>query len=195
MNGIYRENITNDELNELPLCRFEGEIVIVTDTRTAEEACGYLSSQRVIGFDTESRPSFSKGVVNRMSLLQLSGEDRAYLFRLNRMPLAKPILNLFENENVTKVGAAIRDDIKGLQKFRKFTPRGFTDLQSVAGEYGIADKSLRKLAGIVLERKISKAQRLSNWEAHTLTEAQQVYAATDAWVGRMILINLTSQNK
>lgn len=195
MNNKYKENITNEELGELPLGRFEGEIVVVTDEAAAEDACVFLASQKIIGFDTETRPSFTKGVTNKMALLQLSAEERAFLFRLNRMALAKPILRLMEDENVLKIGAAIRDDIRGLQKFRRFTPRGFVDLQTIAPDYGIAEKSLRKLAGIIMGVKISKAQRLSNWEAQTLTEAQQVYAATDAWIGRQIYVNLTLEKK
>ena len=191
MESKYRQNITNEELNGLPLGRFEGEIVVVDDAGAAEAACAYLAVHRVIGFDTESRPAFSKGVVNKMALLQLSGGDKAFLFRLNRMALVKPILRIMEDESIVKAGAAIRDDLKGLQKFRRFTPRGFVELQAIVGDYGIEDKSLRKLAGIVLGVKISKAQRLSNWEAHTLTEAQQIYAATDAWIGRQIYIGLT----
>lgn len=194
MDKKYKENITNEELNEMPVGCFMGEIVVVTDETAAENACAFLSSQKIIGFDTETRPSFTKGVTNKMALLQLSGDERAFLFRLNRMALVKPILRLLENENVLKIGAAVRDDIRGLQKFRRFTPRGFVDLQTIAPNYGIAEKSLRKLAGVVLGVKISKAQRLSNWEAQTLTEAQQRYAATDAWISREIYMKLMSED-
>ncbi len=194
MDKKYKENITNEELNEMPVGCFMGEIVVVTDETVAENACAFLSSQKIIGFDTETRPSFTKGVTNKMALLQLSGDERAFLFRLNRMALVKPILRLLENENVLKIGAAVRDDIRGLQKFRRFTPRGFVDLQTIAPNYGIAEKSLRKLAGVVLGVKISKAQRLSNWEAQTLTEAQQRYAATDAWISREIYMKLMSED-
>ena len=173
----FQESITSEEVNELPVGAFHGEIVVVDTPQAIVEACEYLSSQPLIGFDTETRPSFSKGVSNKISLLQLSSGERAFLFRLNKVALERPLL----------------DDIRGLQKLRCFTPKGFIDLQSIVGEYGICELSLRKMAAITLQIKISKAQRLSNWEAANLTPAQQLYAATDAWVSREIYVRLTEQ--
>ena len=161
----FQESITNEEVNGLPVGAFSGEIVVVDTPAAFEEACAYLATQPLIGFDTETRPSFSKGVTNKVSLLQLSSGERAFLFRLNKIALEKPLLRLMESPSVTKIGAAIRDDLKGLQKLRHFTPKGFIDLQSIVGQYGITDLSLRKMAAITLQIKISKAQRLSNWEA------------------------------
>ena len=174
----FQESITNEEVNGLPVGAFSGEIVVVDTPAAFEEACAYLATQPLIGFDTETRPSFSKGVTNKVSLLQLSSGERAFLFRL------------MESPSVTKIGAAIRDDLKGLQKLRHFTPKGFIDLQSIVGQYGITDLRLRKMAAITLQIKVSKAQRLSNWEAANLTPAQQLYAATDAWVSREIYVRL-----
>ena len=167
----FQESITNEEVNGLPVGAFSGEIVVVDTPAAFEEACAYLATQPLIGFDTETRPSFSKGVTNKVSLLQLSSGERAFLFRLNKI-------------------AAIRDALKGLQNLRLFTPKGFIDLQSIVGQYGITDLSLRKMAAITLQIKVSKAQRLSNWEAANLTPAQQLYAATDAWVSREIYVRL-----
>ncbi len=186
----FQESITNEEVNELPIGAFSGEIVVVDTLADIEGACTYLASQPLIGFDTETRPSFSKGVSNKVSLLQFSSEDRAFLFRLNKITLTKPLIQLMESPTVTKVGAAIRDDLKSLQKHRHFTPKGFIDLQNIVGQYGITDLSLRKMAATTLQIKISKAQRLSNWEATNLTAAQQLYAATDAWVSREIYLRL-----
>ena len=150
------------------------------------EACEALARCKVIGFDTETRPSFTKGVANKVSLLQLSSEDQAFLFRLNRIALEKPLLQLLSSRKVIKVGAAVRDDLRALKQLRKFAPGGFVELQNLAPQFGITDKSLRKLGAIALRIRISKAQRLSNWEARQLTPAQQMYAATDAWIGRAI---------
>ena len=186
----FQESITNEEVNGLPVGAFSGEIVVVDTPAAFEEASAYLATQPLIGFDTETRPSFSKGVTNKVSLLQLSSGERAFLFRLNKIALEKPLLRLMESPSVTKIGAAIRDDLKGLQKLRHFTPKGFIDLQSIVGQYGITDLSLRKMAAITLQIKVSKAQRLSNWEAANLTPAQQLYAATDAWVSREIYVRL-----
>lgn len=186
----FRECISNDELNAMETGSFSGDIVVVDDSESLETACAYLSGQEVLGFDTETRPTFSKGPMNRVSLLQLATGSTAYLFRLNRVAIEKPLLDVLASKNIIKVGAAVTDDVKALQKLRHFTPRSFTDLQSIAGNYGIQDKSLRKLAAITLGFRISKAQRLSNWEAASLTPAQQRYAATDAWVSREIYFRL-----
>ena len=152
------------------------------DERDIAAACKYLAEQPVIGFDTETRPSFRPGVTFRVSLLQLSSPEVCYLFRLNRIPLDKAILQLFENKRLLKVGADVAGDLRSLRQIRHFRDAGFIDLQAIAPEWGIAEKSLRKLSAIVLGQRVSKAQRLSNWEAATLTDKQQLYAATDAWV-------------
>ncbi len=190
MEPRYREHISNEEVNELPLGGFEGRITVVDTPESLAEACTYLSAQPIIGFDTETRPSFTRGVTNKVSLLQLSSGERAFLFRLNKVAMERPLLRLLESPDTLKVGAAIRDDIRGLQKLRHFSHKGFLDLQSLVGEYGIAELSVRKMAAIVLEVKVSKAQRLSNWEAVSLTPAQQLYAATDAWISREIYVQL-----
>lgn len=191
MEQKYRENISNEEVNALPVGAFGGQIVVVDTPEAIALACEYLAAQPVIGFDTETRPSFTKGVSNKVSLLQLSSGERSFLFRLNKIALERPILRLMESRTTIKIGAAIRDDIKGLQQLRQFNPRGFIDLQSIVGQYGIAELSVRKMAAITLGVKISKAQRLSNWEAASLTPAQQLYAATDAWISREIYVTLT----
>jgi ribonuclease D len=179
---MYKSTITKEEIAELPAVAFDGEIVIVDTPEGLTEACNYLLRQPVLGFDTESRPAFQKGVVNKIALLQLSTTDRCFLFRLNKIRLDKAILKILENRNITKIGLSVAGDIRELSTLRPFRPKGFVDLQKMVGEYGIEELSLLKIAAIVLGRRISKAQRLSNWEAVQLTEAQRVYAATDAWV-------------
>ena len=166
----------------LPAVEFRGEIRIVEHERDIAAACKTLAEQPVIGFDTETRPSFRPGVTFRVSLLQLSTPTVCYLFRLNKIPLAKPILQLLEDRRILKIGADVAGDLRSLRQIRHFRDGGFVDLQGIAPEWGIGEKSLRKLSAIVLGRRVSKAQRLSNWEAATLTDKQQLYAATDAWV-------------
>lgn len=182
MENNFAASITNEELAELPVCAFGGRIVVVDSAEKAEEACKDLLSYDTIGFDTETRPTFRPGAQNKVALLQLSTPDACYLFRLCRMPLAKPIIKVLENEKTVKIGADIKNDLKALQELRHFSPKGFADLQSMVSDWGISDKSVRKMAGIILRTRVSKAQRLSNWEASNLTPAQQMYAATDAWV-------------
>ncbi len=178
----FIDKISNEQTALLPAIEFRGEIRIVEDERDIAAACKYLAEQSVIGFDTETRPSFRPGVTFRVSLLQLSSPEVCYLFRLNRIPLDKAILQLFENKRLLKVGADVAGDLRSLRQIRHFRDAGFIDLQAIAPEWGIAEKSLRKLSAIVLGQRVSKAQRLSNWEAATLTDKQQLYAATDAWV-------------
>ena len=178
----FIDKISNEQTALLPAIEFRGEIRIVEDERDIAAACKYLAEQPVIGFDTETRPSFRPGVTFRVSLLQLSSPEVCYLFRLNRIPLDKAILQLFENKRLLKVGADVAGDLRSLRQIRHFRDAGFIDLQAIAPEWGIAEKSLRKLSAIVLRQRVSKAQRLSNWEAATLTDKQQLYAATDAWV-------------
>lgn len=178
----FIDKISNEQTALLPAIEFRGEIRIVEDERDIAAACKYLAEQPVIGFDTETRPSFRPGVTFRVSLLQLSTPTVCYLFRLNKIPLAKPILQLLEDRRILKIGADVAGDLRSLRQIRHFRDGGFVDLQGIAPEWGIGEKSLRKLSAIVLGRRVSKAQRLSNWEAATLTDKQQLYAATDAWV-------------
>ena len=178
----FIDKISNEQTALLPAVEFRGEIRIVEHERDIAAACKTLAEQPVIGFDTETRPSFRPGVTFRVSLLQLSTPTVCYLFRLNKIPLAKPILQLLEDRRILKIGADVAGDLPSLRQIRHFRDGGFVDLQGIAPEWGIGEKSLRKLSAIVLGRRVSKAQRLSNWEAATLTDKQQLYAATDAWV-------------
>ncbi len=189
----FIETISNDAVTALPAVQFDGEIVVVESPQALTEACEHLSKQTIIGFDTETRPSFTAGVTNKVALLQLYGGGKCFLIRLNRVQMSKQLTAILHNPKILKIGAAVRNDILGLNALRHFTAGGFVDLQEIVGKYGIADKSLRKISGIVLGKKVSKAQRLSNWEAKTLTPQQQLYAATDAWVCVEIYQHLLSE--
>ena len=192
MNTPFQANISNEELAALPLAQFPGRITVVDREEMLAEACAELMSRRAIGFDTETRPSFTSGISNKVALLQLSTPDHCFLFRLCKLRLDKALIRVLESPDVLKIGAAVRDDIKGMQKLRHYRPAGFIDLQSIVENYGIAEKSVRKMAAVTLGIRISKALRLSNWEASTLTPAQQLYAATDAWVSLEIYRKLLS---
>ncbi len=173
--------ISNDLTSSLPSLTFRGEIVVVDSDSLVEDACRDLASHRLIGFDTETRPSFKAGVIYTVSLLQLSTPSRCYLFRLHRLTNIDPIIKILESEYPVKLGADVAGDIRSLNQLRELKAGGFYDLQNVIWEWGIGERSLRKMSALVLGHKISKAQRLSNWEAATLTPQQQIYAATDAW--------------
>lgn len=191
----FAPSITNEQTAELPAIRFEGEVRIVDTEQKLVEACEYLSQHAVIGFDTETRPSFKAGVTNRVALVQLSTTERCYLIRLCRMKFSRELQRLLENEAVKKVGADVAGDIRSLNQLRHIRPAGFIDLQTIAPEWGIEERSLRKLSAIVLGKRVSKAQRLSNWEAAQFTEQQISYAATDAWVCLEILSALEAVPK
>ena len=159
----FIHKIDNEQTAQLPAIEFRGKICIIDREEQVEEACRHLAAQSVIGFDTETRPSFKAGVSYRVSLLQLSSEERCYLFRLNKIALSKPILKLLENTALKKIGADVAGDLRALHQLRHFREGGFIDLQTIAPEWGIEEKSLRKLSAIVLGQRVSKAQRLSNW--------------------------------
>lgn len=166
----------------MPAICFGGPIVVVDKPEQIEAACNDIQRWDIIGFDTETRPSFKAGVSHKVSLLQLSTPERCYLFRLNRIRLDNRILKILGSKRIRKIGADVAGDIHSLHALRHFQEDGFVDLQHEAPRWGIEEKSLRKLSAIVLGQRVSKAQRLSNWEAGVLTEQQREYAATDAWV-------------
>ena len=179
-------------MEAMEFASFPGKIYVI-DSVGAEfnRAIAYLRSQKIIGFDTETRPTFSQDQPRYgVALLQLSGPDRAYLFRINKMGMHRRLCNLLASEKVTKVGAAIHDDIRGLQKKHDFQPSAFVDLQKIVCEWGIRDKSVKKMSAIILGFRVSKTQQLSNWEAEKLSESQCKYAATDAWVCREMYLKL-----
>lgn len=182
--------IDNDTVATLPAARFPGRIVIVDREERVGAACGDLRRYKIIGFDTETRPSFRAGVSYKVSLLQLSTPDTCYLFRLSHIRLDNRILKILGSREIIKVGADVMGDIRSLHALRDFMADGFVDLQHEAIRWGIEEKSLRKLSAIVLGERVSKAQRLSNWEAEQLTLQQQEYAATDAWICPRILERL-----
>lgn len=170
----------------MPVKSFEGEIHLIETVEAACQAAEYLRRQAVLGFDTETKPAFKKGQKNKVALLQLATEEEAYLFRLHYTGIPECLQEILASEHIIKVGAAITDDLKALRKREDLPPAGFVDLQRLVRSYGIESLSLQKMAAIVLNFKISKRQQVTNWEAETLSEAQLLYAATDAWVGYKI---------
>lgn len=174
--------ITKEEINELPLGQFEGEIYLVNKVEDVEEVVEFLETQSILGFDTETKPAFRKGVINPVSLLQLSTKTQAFLFRLNDIGFPNDLRTLLEREHIVKVGAAVHDDLKGLSRLTdSFYPNSFFDLNDELKKVGFHNVGVRNLCGMVLKMRISKSEQVSNWEAPVLTEKQQRYAATDAW--------------
>ena len=194
---MYKISILPEEIEKMPLGSFPGKITVI-DKNGIDfvRAIAYLGTQKIIGFDTETRPVFSPGQRhNHVALLQLSGAEKAFLFRVGSMGMRKLLCAILSNPRILKVGAAVHDDVRGLQYYRQFEERGFVDLQKIAYEWGIRDKSVKKLAANILGVRISKSQQLSNWEADELSAAQQMYAATDAWVCREMYLRLEQAEK
>jgi len=185
------KTISKEEIAELPIMAFDGKISVPLTRDQIEEAVSYLRQFKVLGFDTETRPNFRKGQHNTVALLQLSAGDRAFLFRLNKIRLPNLVKQLLADESIIKVGAAIHDDLKALVSLSPFVPGGFVDVQSMAKQVGIEQAGLRPLAAMLMGIRISKAQQTSNWEISYLTEAQLLYAATDAWVSLEIYNRLS----
>lgn len=180
----YQSSITEEEIKLLPRREFNGEIYLIDTFKKLDMALPLLEDKEILGFDTETRPSFKKGPNNDIALLQLATSDEAFLFRINYIGLPEPLKGLFEDDAVLKIGLALKDDLIGLKRFEDFTPSSFIDLQDLAKELSIQNNGLKKLAAIFLNFRVSKSrsQRLSNWERDILTPRQVKYAATDAWV-------------
>ncbi len=176
--------ISKEQLAGLPEVHFHGKVVMVDSAAKARDALAYLNKLTQIGFDTETRPSFRKDQHYKVSLVQLSTNEECFLFRLKQMGSLKGLAELFENPAIQKIGLSIKDDFHSLQRlpdFKEFKPEGFVELQTYVKRFRIADNSLQKIYGVVFNEKISKSQRLTNWEAASLTPSQQSYAALDAW--------------
>jgi ribonuclease D len=189
---MYKENITVEELAEHELSWFKGEIVLVDNLKTFYKVFPRLLKSDLLGFDTETRPTFKKGRKNEVSLIQLSTGDLACLFRINKIGIPNELVDLLSDPGVIKAGVAVHDDVRFLKLVRKFVPEGFVDLQTLVKDFGIQSSGLKKLAAIVLGFRISKRQQVTDWEAEQLSEAQQIYAATDAWVCHQIYKKLVN---
>lgn len=187
-----KPSISKDEINELALLVFSGEIEVICNETECDRAIEFLLHQPLLGFDTECRPSFRKGEVHDIALLQLATLDRAFLFRLNLFKPTSKLIDLLSTDQVKKIGVAVADDIKGLQRLSNFEPQGFVEIADMAKQLKIKQLGLRSLAAIMLGKRVSKSAQLSNWEAKTLSEGQLSYAATDAWAGLKLYHSLES---
>ena len=180
MKTIYNR-LDKEYIKDLPLVSFPGKIITVNSEREADKAVPFLLSKDILGVDTETRPSFKKGQQHKVSLLQVATEAVCFLFRLNYIGMVTSVISLLSNTDVPMVGLSWHDDLAALQKRMEFKPGLFIDIQDIIGDIGIEDKSLQKLYANIFKQKISKRQRLTNWDADVLSDKQMSYAATDAW--------------
>lgn len=179
----FAKEISKEKINDLPLWKFEGDITLVEKDEDWEEVIPKLWKAEILGFDTEAKPVFKKGQYNPVSLIQLATEDEVFLIRNLLCGFPGDLIRIFEDPSIIKAGAAIHDDLKDLQKLRKFNPGGFEDIATIARDNGMLQSGAKNLTAIFLNRRISKAQQTSNWEKSELTQAQLDYAATDAYLG------------
>ena len=177
----FCSHIEKSAISTMPTVAFEGRIITIDTIDATEKAVKALWNEKIVGIDTETRPSFRKGVHYTVSLLQIATADTCFLIRLNRVGMPEPLIKLLERKEITKVGLSLHDDYQALCRRREFKAGGFFDLQKHVGEFGIEEKSLQKIFAIVFGKRISKSQQLTNWENDVLTDKQKLYAATDAW--------------
>lgn len=182
---IYNKYNKN-AISNLPIASFEGRVIVVLTEAEAEKAVDYLLTADILGMDTETRPSFKRGQTFKVALLQVSTRDTCFLFRLNLIGLCPAVIRLLENTTVPMIGLSWHDDLRMLKKRGEFTPGHFIELQNMVGDIGIKDLSLQKIYANLFLKKISKRQRLTNWEMPVLNDQQKIYAATDAWACIMI---------
>jgi len=192
---MFKTKITKDEVNLMPVVIFEGKITLVDEISKIDPAIKELRRSAVVGLDTETKPSFTRGTHHKVSLVQISTLDHCFLFRLNKTNFPPALADFLSDESVRKIGLSLRDDFSGLNKHHIFKPANFVDIQTIAQSYGIMELSLQKIYAILFGKKISKSQRLSNWESPELTEQQQRYAATDAWASLQIYLQLMNEQK
>lgn len=176
----YVISISKEAIADMPVTTFSGPITLVETASLACTALRALAKERVVGFDTETRPSFRKGQLHNMALMQISTSERCFLFRINKIGISAELKEFIENPSVLKIGLSLQDDFSVLRRSTQCEPQGFVDLQKMVKDFEIADTSLKKIYAILFGRRISKAQRLTNWEAESLTPQQQAYAALDA---------------
>ena len=187
---LYQSKIEKSLISTLPPCDITGEIIVIDRPEDVATAVDDLKQCTLIGFDTETRPSFRRGESNTISLLQLATDKRADLFRLKKIGPNQLLKDLLESEEHMKVGLSVHDDFHSLNRWMPCRPKNFIELQKYVKAFGIEEMSLQKIYAIVFNKKISKRQQLSNWEAEELTPAQQQYAAIDAWACRDIYYKL-----
>lgn len=184
--------ISSEQINALPLRSYTGPISIVSTAPDLAASALYLRDEQVIGFDTETRPSFRAGEQHPVSLLQIAGEEHVFLFQLSLLPDLGPLLPILESPRIRKVGVAIQHDVNQLRRHHAFTPRGVVDIGDLARGLGILNTGLRPLSAMFLGFRVAKGAKTTNWSAPALTAGQIVYAATDAWVSRQLYVTLAS---
>lgn len=187
---LYRRKLSKDEINALPMRRYEGEVRLVRTEEALENAVRDLRGERVLGFDTETKPSFRKGTTNAPALVQLAGEDVVYLVQLTWVPMNALLTSILSDPDIVKAGVSIHDDMRELRRSLDFEPAGLVDLGHAARACRMETQGLRNLAANLFGWRISKGPQCSNWGQAELSAKQVGYAATDAWIGRLVYLRM-----
>jgi len=191
---MFPRSITKDEIKELPIERFQGEIVLIDEEQDAQAAFDEIGKEKIIGIDTETKPAFKKGVFHKTALIQIATTKKVFLFRLNKIGFPIALAQLLSDPQIEKIGIAVIQDMKELkQQFMKFESKGVVDLNILCKTMGFENIGAKNLSALVLGHNISKRQQTSNWETPTLSDAQKYYAATDAWICREIYLKLMAE--
>ena len=188
------ERMQKDEINERPIRRYEGKVHLIRSESELPGAVGLLEKESLLGFDTETRPSYRKGESHPPALLQLAGENEVFIFQLKFTGLPRPLCGILANPNIIKAGVSLNYDINELRTLAQFEPAGFVDIGNLAKKKGIQNHGLRGLAAVLLGFRISKSAKTSNWGGNDLMQGQIRYAATDAWVGRELYLEMQKIN-
>ena len=183
---MFRKSITKAELNELELNKYTGEIVLVDQEEDVQAAVSEIIEDDLVGIDTEARPAFKRGQYNPLALIQIATSKRVFLFRTNKVGFPQPLRDIFNNADILKVGIALLDDVRDMQKLGDVDPQSMFDLNVYAPSLGFENIGARNLTAMILGFRISKSQQTSDWQADTLSIQQMEYAATDAWICREI---------
>jgi len=192
---MFKKSITKEELEGITAGHYEGKIVVIDQREQIAEAMNIVRQCAVCGFDTESLPSFRKGEMHGVALLQIAAEDVVFLIRLNKTGITSDIVRFFEDPKICKVGIALNDDMQRLNKLHRIVSKNAVDLNEYCPKLGFENIGAKKLTAMILGFRISKNQQTSNWETSTLSYAQQIYAATDAWICREIYLKLTDNEQ
>ena len=190
---MFKKEITIDEINNLELKKYSGKVLVIDSKKLIKNSCAEIKKNNIIGIDTETKPSFQKGIKNRVSLIQIATVKNVYLFRINKIEFPDELLGIFSDIKIIKVGIAIHDDVRDLKKIKNFKDKSFVDLNNLAKDFGFISIGAKKLSALVLGIRISKKQQLSNWENELLSTKQIDYAATDSWICREIFLKIKEQ--
>ena len=184
----FVKRISREEMNQLPIRRYEGSVYVVARHPDLQHAMRDILQESVVGFDTEARPAFSPGESYPPSLVQFATASAVYLLQVQQQDLHGAMAEVLSSQKIIKVGVSVTDDIRNLKKLVEFDERSVVDLGKIAKRHGLKQTGVRNLAGIFLGARIPKGAKTTNWAVRRLTPQQIAYAATDAWACRELYL-------